>query len=355
MRAQQRDYRAVGGMMEKEQPVIKYQYSANPFIYDMDFHKHEISSMSATLRHIEVFRAVMTCGSVTGAAAMLHTSQPTVSRELARFEQLTQLKLFDRVRGRLRPTAQALSLFEEVQRAYFGLGRILNTAASLREFEQGQLSIACLPVFSQSLLPRACQRFVTQFPKASISITPQESPLLEEWLSAQRYDLGLTEVANAPPGTELSPLMTVDEVCVLPSGHPLLEKPRLAPEDFAAKPFISLSSLDSYRQQIDEIFRQAQVERHMVLDTHSAASVCAMVRERVGLAIVNPLTALDFLGQGLEIRPFSVSIPFTVSLIRPLHRPASRLVSLFEDALREQASLVVTRLAAISAHSRANL
>ncbi|EPN17167.1 DNA-binding transcriptional regulator LysR, partial [Pseudomonas syringae pv. actinidiae ICMP 18804] len=78
--------------------------------------------MSVTLRHIEVFRAVMTSGSVTEAANMLNTSQPTVSRELARFELLTQLKLFDRVRGRLRPTAQALSLFEEVQRAYFGLG-----------------------------------------------------------------------------------------------------------------------------------------------------------------------------------------------------------------------------------------
>ena len=39
-------------------------------------------------RHIEVFRAVMTAGSVTSAAALLHSSQPTVSRELARLEQL---------------------------------------------------------------------------------------------------------------------------------------------------------------------------------------------------------------------------------------------------------------------------
>ena len=35
-------------------------------------------------RHIEVFRAVMTAGSVTAAAALLHTSQPTLSRDLAR-------------------------------------------------------------------------------------------------------------------------------------------------------------------------------------------------------------------------------------------------------------------------------
>ncbi|NRR33519.1 LysR family transcriptional regulator [Oxalobacteraceae bacterium] len=301
--------------------------------------------MSITLRHIEVFRAIMTCGSVTEAADMLHTSQPTVSRELARLEHLTQLTLFERVRGRLRPSAQALQLFDEVQRSYVGLERIIGTAAALREFGQGQLSIACLPVFSQALLPQACKRFLARYPKVSMSITPQESPMLEEWLSAQRHDIGLTETAHAPAGTELTPLMTLDEVCVLPDGHALLKKKVLEPADFAGQPFISLSVTDIYRQQFDEIFRQAGVERRMVLDTHSAASVCAMVREGVGLAIVNPLTALDYAGSGLQIRRFSVAVPFSVNLVRPVHRPPSGLAALFEAELREQASLIGQKMA----------
>jgi DNA-binding transcriptional LysR family regulator len=41
---------------------------------------------AVNLRHIEIFHAVMTTGNLTEAARMLHTSQPTVSRELARFE-----------------------------------------------------------------------------------------------------------------------------------------------------------------------------------------------------------------------------------------------------------------------------
>ena len=45
--------------------------------------------LALTHRHIEVFRAVMTAGSVTSAAQLLFTSQPTVSRELARMESLT--------------------------------------------------------------------------------------------------------------------------------------------------------------------------------------------------------------------------------------------------------------------------
>lgn len=72
---------------------------------------------AVNLRHIEIFHAVMTAGSLTEAAHLLHTSQPTVSRELARFEKVIGLKLFERVRGRLHPTVQGLRLFEEVQRS----------------------------------------------------------------------------------------------------------------------------------------------------------------------------------------------------------------------------------------------
>ena len=300
--------------------------------------------MSVTLRHIEVFRAVMTTGSVTAAADMLKTSQPTVSRELARFEYLIKVKLFERVRGRLRPTSLALQLYDEVQRAYFGLNRIVSMATSLRHFEQGQISVVCLPVFSQSLLPKTCQRFFDSFPKVGVSITPQESPLLEEWLSAQRYDFGLSEVGNAPQGTEATSLMTLDEVCVLPDGHPLLEKKTLVPDDFEGQPFVSLSAADSYRKQIDRVFAETGTSRRMVLETHSAASICAMVREGIGLAIVNPLTALDYAENGVHIRRFSVSIPFSVYMIRPTYRPPSHLVEIFKQALEEQAEIVAKQL-----------
>ncbi|TDW25010.1 DNA-binding transcriptional LysR family regulator [Rhizobium azibense] len=303
--------------------------------------------MSVTLRHIEVFHAVMITGSVTGAADMLKTSQPTVSRELARFEYLIHIKLFERIRGRLRPTAHALQLFEEVQRAYFGLDRIVRTATSLRRFEQGQLSIVCLPVFSQSLLPQTCRLVAERFPDVGISITPQESPLLEEWLSAQRYDFGLTEIGHAPQGTEATALVMLDEVCVLPDGHPLLRKTILSPGDFEGQPFVSLSATDSYRQQIDGIFRETGTTRRMIIETHSAASICAMVREGIGLAIVNPLTALDYAHNGVHIRPFSVSIPFSVNIVRPIHRPSSRLVEIFESALIEQAKLIKKQIASL--------
>lgn len=298
---------------------------------------------AVNLRHIEIFHAVMTTGNLTEAAQMLHTSQPTVSRELARFEKVLGLKLFERTRGRLHPTVQGLRLLRRFS-ALVRAGQDRERGGEPEEFRRGELSIVCLPVFSQSFLPVLLQPFLARYPEVSLTIVPQESPLLEEWLSAQRHDLGLTETLVTPAGTERTELLSLDEVCVLPASHPLAFKAVLTPADFHGENYISLSQTDSYRQLLDGLFAEHQVKRRMVMETHSAASICAMVRAGVGISVVNPLTAMDYASSGVVLRRFSVSVPFTVSLIRPLHRPASALVDAFSEHLIAHARQVALRL-----------
>ena len=161
-------------------------------------------------RHIEVFRALMLAGTATGAASMLFTSQPTVSRELARLEQLLGYALFDRSQGRLRPNARALQLWDEVQRSWAGLDRVVERALELGRPHQASLHVLCLPALSHALLPRALALLHAGHGPVSVSVATQEAPLLQEWMAAQRYDLGLSELADAPPGTRTSvaPLRT---------------------------------------------------------------------------------------------------------------------------------------------------
>jgi DNA-binding transcriptional LysR family regulator len=299
-------------------------------------------------RQIEVFRAVMATGQVTRAAERLSSSQPTVSRELARLETLLGMALFDRVRGRLRPTVRAAALLEEVERSYIGLERIAATAMALRQFADGRLALACLPALAHALLPDAARRFIAAHPRAGLSITPQESPLLEQWLTEQRFDLGLIEARQAPPATRLTPLLQADEVVVLPEGHALLARRVLRPQDFAAQPFVSLAPADPYRQVIDQMFEQQGVARRMAVDAASAVSVCALVRQGLGLAIVNPLTALELAGPGLQVRPLSVAIAFHVGLVTPTLRAASPLTPKFEQCLFDAAAALQARLKALA-------
>lgn len=186
-------------------------------------------------RHLEVFRALMLSGSATAAAQMLYSSQPTVSRELARLESLLGYALFERAQGRLRPTARALSLWAEVQRSWQGLDRVVEHALALGRPHQARINVLCLPALSHALLPAALARLHAEHGPVAVSVATQEAPLLQEWMAAQRYDLGLAELAEAPPGTRALALPAMDEVAVLPAGHALAARPVLEAGDFAGR------------------------------------------------------------------------------------------------------------------------
>lgn len=289
--------------------------------------------MKFSLRQVEIFWAVMNTGSVTKAAVLLKTSQPTVSREIARFEYVLGFKLFERSQARLRPTAQGLSLFEEVKTSYYGLERIHSAAQSIKSYQRN-LTIACVPAFSQNLLPYVCGRFIKSFPDANISIIPQESPYLEESITAQRHDFGLIENNETPSGTRRENIFTSDQVCVLPHGHPLCAKHVITPLDIEGITMISLSGSDPYRIVLDKILSNAQVKCRTIVETHSAAAVCFLVQQNVGIGIINPLTALSFADKGVCLRRFSISIPFVINLIMPLYRPQTTIAVAFIDEMK---------------------
>lgn len=299
-----------------------------------------MDALRITHRHIDVFRALMTAGSVTAAAQALFTSQPTVSRELARLESLLGLPLFDRVRGRLLPNVQAMALFDEVQRSYAGLERIAAAAGRLRQSPGGVIRIACQPVFADTLLPAACAAFAAtpSGAHAVVCITPLESPFLEESLAMQAHDLGLVEHDREVPGTQAQALLQVDEVAVLPAAHPLAPRRTLSPRDFEGLAFVDLAPSDSYRQRIDAWFAQARVRRRQVVETSSSSSVCAMVACGLGVGIVNPLSALHHAERGLVLRRLARPIRFSVGLRRPMHRAGDAAVDRFVAVLQREAA-----------------
>ncbi len=264
-----------------------------------------------------MFRAIMLHSHLGRAAETLSSSQPTLSRDLARLEQLLGFALFDRVGGRLRPTQRALALMEEVERSFVGLDHIARRAVELRTLATGRLRIACLPALAHALLPHALVHFYRAHPHTRVSVIPLESPWLEQALSEQRFDLGLGETTEPPTGVELRPLMQMNEVAVLPAAHPLCRKQRLLATDFIGQTFVSLAEGDPYRQAIDAMFVQAGVQRATVLETASAVAVCAMVQQGLGVAIVNPLTAAAMAGPALVVRALQAEISFRVSLLLP--------------------------------------
>jgi DNA-binding transcriptional LysR family regulator len=314
-----------------------------------------LSTSSLSLRHVEVFRAVMSSASVTEAAALLHTSQPTVSRELKQIERVLGFALFERRGRRLQATDQAIALYSEVKRSYSGLDQIVRAAAAIRDFALSHLRIASLPVFSQTILPPACERFHAEHPAVRLTLHTLEQPSLLRETMAQRYDVGLIEVGGRIEGLSLEEIAVGNQICILPRQHPLAQKEKLEPDDFHGVGFIYFSEDDVHRSLLDQAFDSAGTTRSLTIEASTSAVVCNLVERGLGVSIINPLSALNCDRERVALRRFSVPIPYTIGMISDARRGSQPLNLKLREALIEESSIIRAEVSRRLAEEARNL
>ena len=288
------------------------------------------------MQHIEAFRAVMLTGSMTQAARRLNTSQPQISRLIGQLESLTRFPLFDRGGGRLVPTLDGARFFQEVEKTFIGLAGLEASAAGIRSFGAGQLSMAAMPRLAGGLLTQAAARFKADHPDVMISIRSGTASTVHNWVSSGFCDIGLAMLYAESTGVEIEPVLTTGFVAIVPASHKLAQKKILTPRDFAGEAFISFPTGSPLGDRIDAIFNAAGVERTVVAETDLGASICALVAAGLGISLINPLAAYEERhGVGLVVRPFEPAVPITIALLYPPYSTRSRLISAFGDYLHD--------------------
>lgn len=290
----------------------------------------------------------MTAGTITGAAEQLRTSQPTVSRELAAFERMLGFKLFERRSRRLYATEQAVQLYAEVKRSYVGIHHLAQVAQVILDNVTSHIQIACLPLFSETLMPRVCSRLIYDGSDARLTFHSLDNAELMRELLALHYELGVVEVGVAVDGMHMQECEIGDEVCIVPAGHPLARLDVIDAVDLRGECLVSFPPDDRYRRRFDRIFADIGLSKNIRVETNTAGSVCALVEQGVGVGLVNPISARAWQGRGIEIRKFSVSIPFVVGVCQPLGRPRSRLAERVIQLLLDECKKVRNELASES-------
>jgi DNA-binding transcriptional LysR family regulator len=287
-------------------------------------------------KQVEAFRAVMLSGSMTAAAEALHTSQPNVSRLIAQLERNSGFKLFERTGGRLLPTDEGAALFADVERAFIGLQSLEKSAQNIRRGGTGRLRIAAVPSLSLTVLPKAIQRFRQHNPDVAISIQTGDSPMVAHWAASQFCDLGLVSyVGEGVPGVNSQVICDVPGVCIFPKGHRLSALEAVGPEDLKGEEFISLSQNDGSRARVDRAFPEDKGHRKLSLETPYAATICSLVALGLGVSIVSPMVALEYLHTGIETRPFRPQIRFSTYLLLPADRPRGLLAQRFGEMIHD--------------------
>ena len=288
-------------------------------------------------RQIEAFRTVIVTGGITAAAQALNVTQPAVTRLIQDLQYALGLPLFVKRGARLVPTNEALSLYREVERQFVGLERIENAARNLRDGRAGSLRVAALPAFNVGFLPRVVGRYLKQKPDLEIAIYGSISSQVVDWVTSGFCELGFAQLPLDFPGIDIEILPAMAPVAVLPTGHRLAAKAVLAPEDFVDEPFISLEQSTQLRYRIDALFSAHRVARQTRVETPLSMIACGLVAAGAGLSVVDPFTAEEYRGKGVEVRPLRPSVTYDIAIIWGAGRFRSAVALDFAETVRAAA------------------
>ncbi|MGC5699504.1 LysR family transcriptional regulator [Pseudomonas sp. NFXW11] len=285
------------------------------------------------LRHIEIFQAIRQAGSISGAAQLLHVSQPAVTKVLQHAEQQLGFALFLRVRGKLQPTPEALELEREVDKVSESLQGVRRLAQSLRRAPGHSLRIGATPALALALLPPAISQWTRLYPESLCELSSAHSRELVQNLLMREIDVALTLQRPDHPGLSAQALAQGVLVALAPQGYwpqEALGQP-LALQELADAPLIGLSSADPLSARLDSYLKTVEPPPRISIAVQTYSLARAMVESGAGLALIDPFTALGAAPASTAIRPLRPALPITLyAVTRATEPPPHTLASLLQ-------------------------
>jgi DNA-binding transcriptional LysR family regulator len=291
------------------------------------------------LRHIEVFNAVMLTGSVSGAARLINVTQPAVSRILQHAELQLGFSLFQRSKGRLSPTPEALTLYPHIERLFAQLDEVQRLAANLKAGQSArELHILTVLALSYEVLPRAIQLFRQRHPDVAITIEALHSPQVVSSLVLQEADVGFVFSTISHPALTQQHLSDGRMVCVAPKGllpAKLLKRGSVALADLASLSVIGLDGRDPMGISLNQACREAGVGLAHAITVQTYHAALALARHGLGVALVDGYTALSADLARVDVLALEPHIPVPIHALHPSGKPGSVAMKAFVKCVQQ--------------------
>ncbi len=267
------------------------------------------------LRHLRYFVAVAEAGSLTVAAArQLHTSQPSLSRQIRDLEDEVGTPLLTRrARGiELTPAGRAFldharSVLLQVEAASEAARRVARPARPC-------FTMGFLTGYEMTWMPEALRILRDELPNIDVMISSQYSPLLADGLSKGKIHAAFLRRERGVPGLAFRLLVKEPLVVILPADHRLAALKSISPRDLVDETFVAVSdTAPVLRRVIDNYLKRSAVN---ITPTHEAdhlAMGMSLIASTGGVGLL-PTYAQNFLPSSVTSRPLKGDAP-TVDLV----------------------------------------
>lgn len=289
-------------------------------------------------REMALFEAVGRTGSVTLAAAATGMSQPAASAMLKSLEDKLGFALFSREKRRLALTAEARMLLPEIVHALAAMDNAERVAASMRGGAQARLDVGAVAAVGASILPGAMAWLQAREPGVRVSVRTDMTLGVAGLAADQRIDIGIVIGSAALPNVGQRTLARLTLQAVMPAGHALADRRRLALADLADMPYISLSRHLQVGALTARQFEQERLLFLPVIEVNQYSAACAFAERGLGVAILDSMSGLYARRHGLSVVPVDVEGGLDLSIVWPLNRGLGRVARQLEAGLEHELS-----------------
>jgi DNA-binding transcriptional LysR family regulator len=286
------------------------------------------------LRQIEVFRATMLTGSTADAARLLHVSQPGISRMIGHIELQLGVQLFERGKGRLKPTPEAHALYVEVEQVYRGVQRVDARALALKSGGGLAVRVLASPSTLLEIVPGAVASLSADYPDSRIYVESQLVRDMVRLLSTGEADVGISNLAidHAPLVTQVVGTWSLS--CVFQKGHRFEKETSVPIAEIVKERLIAFSPDTPQGRLVADAYPSAIDPGKPGIEVRSGQVACALAAAGAGVAVVDSLTARAWPHAQLSFRPVRKAPSSKVYVVRNPNHPSSALEQALVERIR---------------------
>ncbi|CAH2601408.1 LysR family transcriptional regulator [Rhodovastum atsumiense] len=271
--------------------------------------------MGPTLRQIRSFLAVVEAGSVSEAAAALGLTQPAASQQLRELERSLGVRLLERAKGRVLPTAAGEAILAPARRALAAVDDIRAGVAAFRDGAAGRVRLGTGATACIHLLPPVLAALKAQVPGAEVIISIGNTTEMLRQVEEGSLDAALVTLP-APISRALCTTVVATDplLALLPRDLVPPGRAALSATELLGLPLILYEPGGSTRAIIDGWFRRAGQVPQPVMELGSIEAIKVLVGNGSGGSVV---PALALAGAAGEV-PGAVACPLSPPLSRRL-------------------------------------
>ena len=260
-----------------------------------------------SFRQLEVFRAVILEGSISGAARHLGIAQPTVTNTIRRLEDVLGTPLFDRSGTQVRPTTVARRIFESMAPTMSSLEHLSDIVLDVVRSARETFAMGVSPSVSQALAPRCLALLARRRPTMRLRMDTLSLRQNRDYLWLSEGDCAVTIFPVDDPGIASFHISSIAMVCVVPRDHRLARQDRVAIEDIAEEPLVFFHPNTPHGILVRRMFTDAGIAPNIAIETRFAETAPHLMREGFGIALQDELTGMGVRLPDLCVLPLAHS------------------------------------------------